>query len=109
MRRELLGLLVEILSEELMQLVVVVTRGHVEPIVPIRSIVSSVNGAAFIMMMARIYFLSHRFRPTFHLVLYHFWLWWLSWSLILSLIVNLLRLFGVILLRSRLLYGRSSS
>ena len=53
MRRELLGLLVEILSEELMQLVVVVTRGHVEPIVPIRSIVSSVNGAAFIMMMAR--------------------------------------------------------
>ena len=87
-----------------MQLVVVVTRSDMEPVIPVGSLVF--HGAATRSMMMTIGFLSHRLGPAFHLVLHHFWL--LTDTFILSLLINLvvilLDLISMILLWGCLLY-----
>ena len=81
-----------------MQLVVIVARRDVEPVIPVGSNVFH-GTATRSMMMTSIGFLSHRLGSAFHLVLYHFWLLHLlAHTRILSLVVILLDLISMILL-----------
>ena len=88
-----------------MQLVVIVARRDVEPVIPVGSNVFH-GTATRSMMMTSIGFLSHRLGSAFHLELYHFWLWHLlAHTFILSLVVILLNLISMILLWGCLFYS----
>ena len=98
-RAELLGRLVEVLSEERVQLVVVMTCGHMETVVPVGQRVSPTMAKVVLMVRPCRELLPGGLGPAFHFVLDHLWLLLsvidllLLW--LLGLIVHLLGLIGL--------------
>ena len=91
-RTELLGWLVEVLPEERVQLVVVMARGHVEPVVPVGQRVAPTVAQVVLVVRPRSQLLLGGLRAAFHFVLDHFRLL----LLLLSFLIELLLLFGLI-------------
>ena len=89
-RAELLGRLVEVLSEERVQLVVVMACGHMETVVPVGQRVSPTMAKVVLMVRPRRELLPGGLGPAFHFVLDHL-------RLLLSVIdLLLLWLFGLV-------------
>lgn len=97
--RKLLGLLVKVLAEVLVQLRVVCARGHVKAIVPLWNTVASTSFLPLHLLLL----LAGRFRSTFHLVVHHLRLIVFSVRLLLLLSIIVVSGDAIRLLRVHLL------